>query len=115
MDIKYKVYTEAVLYLHSAEDYYNQLENDDKYIDTYPNENLFESVSILTCNVSDIIKVYDIGDCRQIILQDNEYCTKYIEVIESMDEIRKAINECSSLYDVSINHIKFYNDYIENF
>ena len=27
MDVKYKAYTEVLLYLHDAEDYYSQLEN----------------------------------------------------------------------------------------
>lgn len=113
MDIKYRVYTEVVLYLHDAEDYYDQLENFEEYIGTYPDEEFFENVSTTACNVSDILKVSDNGDCRQIVLQDSEHYLRYIEVIETMDEIKKTIRDLSETYDIPIKHIKFYNNNIE--
>lgn len=113
MDIKFKAYTEVILYLHDAEDYYDQIENFEEYIGTYPDEGFFENVSTTACHISDILKVYDVGDCRQIILQDTEYCTRYIEVIETMDEIRKTIKALSETYNIPIGHIKYYNNNIE--
>ena len=113
MDIKYRVYTEVVLYLHDAEDYYDQIENFEEYIGTYSDEEFFENVSTIACHISDILKVYDNGDCRQIILQDTDCCTKYIEVIETMDEIRKTLKALSETYNIPIKHIKFYNNNIE--
>ena len=113
MDVKYKAYTEVLLYLHDAEDYYSQLENFEENIGTYPDEEFFENVSTVTCNISDILRIYDNGDSRQIILRDDCYSTRYIEVIESMNEIRKALNECCAFYGIRINRIRYYNNNIE--
>lgn len=113
MDINYKAYTEVILYLHDAEDYYSQLENFEDADIASLNEEFFENVSVVTCNISDILRIHDNGDSRQIILRDDCHSTRYIEVIESMDEIRKVLKECSAFYNIRIRHIKFYNNNIE--
>lgn len=113
MDINYKAYTEVILYLHDAEDYYSQLENFEDADVASLDEEFFENVSVVTCNISDILRIHDNGDSRQIILRDDCYSTRYIEVIESMDEIRKVLKECSAFYNIRIRHIKFYNNNIE--
>ena len=113
MDINYKAYTEVILYLHDAEDYYSQLENFEDPDIASPDEEFFENVSVVTCNISDILRIRDNGDSRQIILRDDCHSTRYIEVIESMDEIRKVLKECSAFYNICIRHIKFYNNNIE--
>lgn len=113
MDVKYKAYTEVILYLHDAEDYYSQLENfeDDDVVSL--DEEFFENVSTVTCNISDILRIHDNGDSRQIILRDDCHSTRYIEVIESMTEIRKTLKECCAFYGIRINRIRYYNNNIE--
>lgn len=113
MDIKYKVYTEVLLYLHDAEDYYDQLENFEEYIGTYPDEEFLENVSTTSCHISDILRVYDNDDCRQIIISDNDGYTMSLKVIESLKEIKDVINKCSELYNIPIKHIKFHKNNIE--
>lgn len=113
MDIKYKAYTEVILYLHDAEDYYDQLENFEEYIGTYPDEDFFENISTVTCKITDILRVYDYKEYRQIIISDNDGYTMSLKVIETMDEIRKTLKVLSETYNIPIKHIKFYNNNIE--
>ena len=113
MDVKYKAYTEVLLYLHDAEDYYSQLENFEDPDIVSLDEEFFENVSTVTCNISYILRIHDNGDARQIILRDDCHSTRYIEVIESMNEIRKALKECCAFYGIRINRIRYYNNNIE--
>lgn len=113
MDIRYKKYTEVNLYLHDSQDFYEQIENFEDYNGIYLDEEFFENISTVTCKISDILRVYDYKEYRQIIISDNDGYTMSLKVIESLKEIKDVINKCSELYNIPIKHIKFYKNNIE--
>lgn len=113
MDIKFKAYTEVILYLHDSQDFYEQIENFEDYNSIYLDEEFFENISTVTCKISDIFRVYDYKEYRQIIISDNDGYTMSLNVIETMDEIRKTLKVLSETYNIPIKHIKFYNNNIE--
>lgn len=107
MKIEYKAYVDATLILHDYEDYCSELEAKKEYKIEMPEDEFIKIVRTVTCNVSEILRVIDCGEYTQIYLKTNYYNEKYCEVVESLEDIRRTIEEFAHRNNVDIRSIKF--------